>query len=157
MIPLLTETGSFTVSDSSSRYLAFLFAGNDEFLERTKNLCVNYGIVERGSFHKFRDQHYYCLTPLDRLKDGLLNYFRGEVIFEKSEEINYVATALKDELGDTVEITVDWDEQKVMELAECKLNRFFGEKVRWENILDLSQKYSPAAEYSLGTINAERE
>jgi len=151
MIPLLTESGTFTISDPSSTYICFLFFGDDAFIERTKILCENYGLLWRGAFHKFKDQHWYILTPLDRLKEGLLKYFRGEVIFEKQQEINYTTAELKDELGDTVEITVSWDEDKVMELAQHKLDRFFSDKVKYENLLDRADS-TPLTEYRLGTL-----
>jgi hypothetical protein len=151
MIPLLTESGTFTISDPSSTYICFLFCGTDEFLERTKILCENYGLLWRGDYHKFKDQHLYILTPLTRLKEGLLKYFRGEVIFEKNKEINYVTTELKDEIGDCVEITVSWDEEAVMMLAQRKLDRFMSEKVKYENLLDRADS-TPLTEYSLGTL-----
>jgi hypothetical protein len=151
MIPLLTESGTFTISDPSSNYICFLFFGDDAFIDRTKILCENYGLLWRGSFHKFKDQHWYILTPLDRLKEGLLKYFRGEVIFEKQQEINYVKGEIKDELGDTVEITVDWCEEAVMRLAQIKLDRFMSEKVKYENLLDRADS-TPLTEYRLGTL-----
>jgi DNA-binding HxlR family transcriptional regulator len=151
MIPLLTETGDFTISNSTSNYVEFLFFGDQEFLERTKILCENYGLLWRGAFHTFKEHHLYILTPLDRLKSGLLEYFRGEVIFEKQQEINYKTTELKDELGDTVEIMVDWCEEAVMLLAQQKLDRFLSEKVKYENLLDRPDS-TPLTEYSLGTL-----
>ena len=85
---LLNETGAFTIATSGNGYLGFFFHGNDDFIERCVNLCINYGMLQTGKVHSFHDGSRYILTPADRLHDGIKQYFVNEVIVENPKEIN---------------------------------------------------------------------
>jgi hypothetical protein len=120
---LLDEPLNFTICLAGNGYHGLFFEGPDDALERMFNFCLSYGLSNKC--HKYKDNHYYTMAPLDRIKSCLLNCFRGEIVKDKEAQINYTTREIKDELGDTVEITVEWDEEKLNELASRKLETFF--------------------------------
>lgn len=148
MIPLLTETGEFYLDNLTNHYLTFAFKGDDAFLERTSNLLFNYASLKNT--HKLNDNFYYCHIPLERLKRALFLVFRAEIIQEKTSLIDYVTKQVRDELGDVVEIQVEWDEIKLEELSNKKVEKFLATKIIVEDLKLYSENKPFVGEYRVG-------
>lgn len=149
--PLLSESGNFTIATSGNGYIGFFFQGDENFITRCINLCVNYGMLQSGKVHSYGDTSQYILVPPDRLKNGLKEYFKGEIlkenlinkVYERDDEDNIVGTT--------------WDEQLLEVLAGERVEEFLKEKVEYKNLLDYEGGYYPNMEYSRGSICAEKE
>lgn len=148
MIPLLAETGQFYLDNLTNQYVTFAFKGTNDFLERTENLLFNCGATKNT--HKINEEFYYCHVPLDRLKRALFLNFRAEIIQDKTALIDYVTKQVKDELGDVVEIQVDWDENKLEELSNKKVEEFFAAKIIIEDLKLYSENKPFIGEYKVG-------
>jgi len=146
--PLLEEPLEFNLTLSGNNYYNLFFRGQKEALDRMLNFCLGYGVSK--DYFELSSNHYYVLTPMNRLKSALLNCFRGEIVKAKNENINYTCLDVKDELGDVVEIKVEWDEDKLNELAAEKVELFL-QKCGKEDFTYSANKYY-AEEYSFGTI-----
>lgn len=148
MIPLLSETGEFYLDNQTSKYVNFAFKGDEGFITRTSNFLFNYAAVKNT--HKINEDFYYCHVPLDRLKRALFLVFRAEIVQEKASLIDYVAKQITDEVGDVVEVQVEWDEVKLEELANKRLEQFFIEKITVQD-LNLYPNNCPfIGEYGVG-------
>lgn len=127
---LLSENGEFFLDNLNSNYITFAFRGDNSFITRVENFLHNYGALEQGEIHKLTDNFFYALTPLARLKTALCESFRGEIIQSKTSEINYIVGEIKDEEGDVIDFTIEWDETKLMELAGKKTEEFLNNKAQ---------------------------
>ena len=151
---LLNETGAFTIATSGSGYLGFFFHGDDDFINRCINLCVNYGMLQTGKVHSFHDGSRYILTPASRLHSGLKQYFTNQIIVENPPEIcKFVVYGEND--GEDVGAAVDvkWDEEKVNKLASERLEEFLKTKVEYKNLLEYEGGCQNGLEFGFGTIN----
>jgi hypothetical protein len=147
---LLDEPLSFTLCLSGNNYYGLFFEGEGEALERMHNFCLSYGLSK--TVHTYKENHHYVLAPLDRIKSCLINCFRGEIVKNKNEEIHYVTKELRDEVGDAVEITVEWDEGKLNQLAEDKYNLFIERASRECLFEKVHKKFTPDF-YEVAPIN----
>jgi hypothetical protein len=148
MISLLSETGQFYLDNITNKYVTFAFRGDEEFLKRTENLLVNCGAVKNT--HSINETFSYCLIPLDRLKRALFLNFRAEIVQSKTEHINYVTQQIKDEVGDVVEIQVEWDEDKLEELSNVKVEEFLSSKIIYEDLKIYRDDKPCMGEYKVG-------
>jgi hypothetical protein len=151
--PLLEEPLEFNLTLSGNNYYNLFFRGPKEALDRMLNFCLGYGVSK--DYFELSDNHYYVLTPMSRLKSALLNCFRGEIVKAKNENINYICSYVKDELGDVVEVKVQWDEDKLNELAAEKIELFLQKCGNQDFTYSVNQHY--AEEYSLGTIFTQEQ
>jgi hypothetical protein len=125
-----------------------MFFGDSDFIERTKILCENYGIIETGRFHQYAENHWYVRAPLERIRKGILNYFRGEIIKERIGIDYTIQTSQSSQTEEqtetetqTQEVTgIEWDDQKVTDLAQKRSDIFFSDRVIWRNLLDCPVK-----------------
>jgi hypothetical protein len=129
-LSLLTEQGEFFLDNLTSNYITFAFRGDNSFITRVENFLHNYGALEHGEIHKLTDNFFYALAPLARLKQALTESFRGEIIQSKTSEIHYIVEDIKDEEGDVIDFTIEWDETKLMELANAKTEEFLTNKAQ---------------------------
>lgn len=150
-VPLFSETGTFSISNSGSGYWGFFFQGDESFIERCINLCVNYGMLQFGKIHSYGDTSKYILVPPERLKKGLKEYFKGELLGEGA--VKKVFSTNED--GETYD--VNWDESLLDKLAQERADQFLVEKVSYQDLLSYEGGYYPHAEYSFGQICAEKE
>jgi len=146
---LLAETGTFTISISGNGYIGFFFQGDEDFKNRCINLCINYGILQTGKVHSYGDTSFYVLTPPDRLRKGLREFFKNEVKMSGEVEKKYIKSVDGED--------VVWEEEKVEVLAEERVEKFLKEKVEYKNLLEYEGGYYPNAEYRQGSICAEKE
>ena len=147
-IPLLEEPLELNLTLSGNNYYNLFFRGQKEALDRMLNFCLGYGVSK--DYFELSSNHYYVLTPMSRLKSALLNCFRGEIVRDKNQDINYISLYIKDELGDVVEVKVEWDENKLNELAAEKVELFLQKCGKEDFTYSVNQHY--AEEYSFGTI-----
>lgn len=146
---LLNERGSFTISISGNGYVGFFFHGGDEFIERCINFCVNYGLLQTGKVNSFHDGSKYILTPLNRLQNGIKQYFINQVIMENPNEI--AKKIIYDDDGAAVDIT--WDQEKVEAIAAQRVELFLKTRVEYNNLLEYEGGTHHNVEYGFGTIN----
>jgi hypothetical protein len=148
---LLNETGQFFLDNLHSSYVTFGYSGDSDFLNRMENFFFNYGVLTKGEPHKIKECFYYVLTPYDRLEKALTECFKGEILKEKKEQIDYTVRAIKDEIGDEIDFEITWDEQKLTELANERANLFF-EKVQQVSLDIYSSEAGLNEEYRLGNV-----
>ena len=139
---LLQEIGTFIISTSGNHYHGFFFKGDDSFGRRMTNFCYNYGVTT-GKVRRFEDGSYYVLTKIEKLKEALLNLFRGEIILAH-KDIDYTA-----KIDENEEAVVDWDQNKVDMLALDRLNQFW-EKITFRNLLMTEDSGAYTFEHNIG-------
>lgn len=148
---LLEESGEFILSNSGNGYHAFFFKGSESFTKRMINFCYNYGVTT-GKVRKYEDGNYYVLAPIDRLKQGLLDLFRGEIILARNN-INY-----KSWIDENEEAQVSWNEEKVNLMANDKLLEFWGTRLVMQNMIDYEKITAYCDEHNIGSYqDAEPE
>lgn len=148
MIPLLAETGQFYLDSPTNKYVTFAFKGNQSFLERTGNLLFNYGEIK--NIHQLTENFNYCFIPLERLKRALFLVFRAEIIKEREPLINYILKEIKDEVDDVIGVEVEWDEIKLEELSNKRVEEFFTTKIINEDLRLYSDGKPFIGEYQIG-------
>jgi hypothetical protein len=148
---LLNETGKFYLDNQNSEYVTLAFSGDDAFLKRTENFLYNYGVLRSGSVHKLKDQFNYIHCPLSRLDEALMSCFRGEIIKEKSSEIDYIVKMICDEVGDEIDCQIEWNEQKVTDLANERANLFM-ERIERVSLNIYSENAGESEVYTLGRV-----
>jgi hypothetical protein len=148
---ILDEECEFVISNPTSNYCEFFFKASPEVINRISNFIHNYGVTT-GKIHKYTEGQHYIYAPIDRIKDGLLQCFRGEIILKGDEnQIDYVIENGED--GEVNDIT--WNEEKLMNLAQEKLSLFW-EKIQFINMIqNYESSMSYAEEYNIGYIHNE--
>lgn len=165
-IPLLQETGKFLYS-GYGMYSAFIFVGDEGFMQRTENLILNHELLIHGDIYELPTLEKYILAPEERLFAGLINYFRGEILLEKTaNDIDYIVT-VKEEITEETDvasnldreyITVSYNEDKLLELSKQRLQEFWGTKVEKTTMLASFYESSDYADsYDIGKTKQESE
>lgn len=124
-------------SDPSNKFLlsyygnehALGFKGTKEFVKKGYNLAYNYGITN-GSLLCFDENFCYVLTTKDKLYNGLVNYFVGELKY--NNEIPTIKGEWNDVFGWVEE---EYDEKAIENLAKEKAENFIKEKIIEENFM----------------------
>lgn len=137
-ISLFNETGQFIMSRLGA-HSALVCKGDEDFLQRCCALAKNYGISTKTRWAQIgsltgSEQLRYIVVEKERIKLGLTKYFQWEVIQNCKSQIDYSCTTNENE-----EIIIDWDENKVLVLAQEMTERFWREKVTSNN--DILRKY----------------
>lgn len=140
---LLSESANYIISNEGSRYCYFLFSGSPESKRRMSNFAHNYNVTA-GAVEQYNDEYSYFLTPINKLKDKLLELFCNEIISER-ENIDY-AIAHDNEGGI---INVSWCEQKVNELANARLSEFWN-KIEFKSMFSSFERAVVYAEHAMG-------
>ena len=90
--PLEEEKGQFIHSIFGATY-AFLFRGDENFLERSYNLVNNFSSVEK-KFHQFDENTFYFTLTEEEAIDIIALYYRGQLVMEhhpENEELEKLA------------------------------------------------------------------
>jgi hypothetical protein len=137
MIKLEDETGEFELSLYGSEF-ALAFRGDPDFMRRTTNLIVNYGIgrssIGARKFYKPKENKVYegcsyVLTSMENLMKGLTMYFMAQVILDKEIEV----AKIYDDEGDYLDST--WDEERQFELGYAKAVAFYEKRIKHDNFM----------------------
>jgi hypothetical protein len=85
------------------------------------------------------------------LDEALMSCFRGEIIKEKSSEIDYIVKMICDEVGDEIDCQIEWNEQKVTDLANERANLFM-ERIERVSLNIYSENAGESEVYTLGRV-----
>lgn len=138
--PTLTLTddviahGELTISFFGYRR-ALGFKGNNAFIHRCFNLCVNRGIVStlshlRWPYGPGEEFAYVVVETKERILRGLAEQFRSEIIMH--EEIPPLNEKFDEETG---EYTVEFDEPMIHALASARAADFAREHIRQDDFV----------------------
>lgn len=153
-ISLLTEheLGNEFIWSNYGLYFAFLCRGDTEFVQRSRNLVENYGMVQNGKIYTLdtRDSKgIYVLMPQERLLSSLSKYFEWEIITECKKEIDYKITMVDDSP------VVSWDEILCEQLSWERALLFWNDFIKKDNLLALqfdSTGFDGDSNYRVGNL-----
>lgn len=150
------EYQTFTYSPYGG-YPALIFDGPEDFIDRCRNLCINFSIIQDvRQFKHLNDNKYYILAPEERIKKGLKNAFAAEIAIYEDSAINKKISIKETE--ENFQIKVDYTEDLVEVLAEQMAEDFWLDKVEKNNYLAISANQPCIGEYNLGGyLDAEPE
>lgn len=125
MIKLTDEpNGKFFISNYGL-YHALFFEGDDKFLEKAQNFCVNTGVLIRGEFFSPHPNQMYCLAPQERIIKGFAAQFRAEIILTEKSLVDYVEKEIVDSEGDNVGVEISYDEKLADEISWERAQEYY--------------------------------
>ena len=152
-IPLSQETGKFIFS-TYGEYKALIFQGDSDFLKRCENLVINFGLLGRAAIREWTENRIFILAPEERIMQGLIDYFIGEIVMEK-QDIDYKEEIIEDD--EKFDINISYDENKVLELARIRMTDFWTNRVEQSTILGNFYQSTNDNGYGTGRIREESE
>ena len=155
-ISLFSETGTFYLDNLKADYITFAYKGDEDFIKRTENLLINYNGLKNGETHRINDNFYYAFVKLKWFKSALKSCLRNEIIQEKTPLIDYLVKHIKDADGDIIDVNIEWDDDKLEELAARRVEEFLVTKIIYEDVLIYPENRMVGGdEYQMGHYNQE--
>lgn len=158
LIRLNDETGHFYTSETKGKRgkVAYYlwFSGDSSFIRRTKNLIINYGLMEnKTNFTFIGDSCFITLAgDIEFLAGKLLDYFENESILCKDENCGFEVLEHQplyqvDENGEDVQVGLNLDVQltnldAVSNRAYYLLEQFFLNKITHDEHDILMEKFT---------------
>lgn len=149
---ILEEDGRYIISNYGL-YVAFVFQGKSDFIRRCENMVRNFGILKSGKFVQYSEDMWFCLAPVETIKNGMREAFRAEIL--SNQEVQWIVNERENE--EEYEKTVDFDENLVESLVDQRIDAFYNSKLEYVNYLaGYSDGYTPE-EYSIGSVKNQEE
>ena len=100
-------------------YDALFFEGDENFLRKAQNFCINCGISLNYKFFNYRPNLMYCLAPKERILKGFIEQFKLD-LFINSEDRKLIKLEYG---GDEEEIK--YDEEMVEKLGNERGTKYY--------------------------------
>ena len=122
MNSLFSESGRFFGKPIDRNHFMIYFYGDDDFINRSKNLVINYGIGKIFSRGYCRDM-FSVSTTKENFINKLSLFFSWEIIKNHKKKIKYSV------IESDSDLKVDWDENKLQELSIQMAKKFWDSKI----------------------------